>query len=53
MILGISLQAGKSQVPFPIMSLGFFIDIIIPAELRHWGQLSLHQKRLPGVFPER
>ena len=30
-----------SQVRFPTVSLEFFIDIILPAALWPWGQLSL------------
>ena len=38
---GTALQATKSQVRFPIVSLEFFIDIILPAALWPWGPLSL------------
>ena len=38
---GTALQAGSSRVPFPMVSLEFFIDIILPAALWHWGRLSL------------
>jgi len=38
---GTALQAGKWRVRFPIVSLEFFIDKIIPAEIWHWGRLSL------------
>jgi hypothetical protein len=34
------LQAGKSQVPFPIKTLDFLIDIILPAALYSWSLLS-------------
>ena len=31
--LGTALQAGSSRVRFPLLSLEFFIDIILPAAL--------------------
>ena len=37
---GTALQAGRSQVRFPIVLLEFFIDIILPAALWPWGWLS-------------
>jgi hypothetical protein len=37
---GTALQAGRSQVQFPVGSMKFFIDIILPAAL--W---------VPGIFP--
>ena len=38
---GTALQAGRSWVRFPLVSLEFFIDIILPAALWPWGRLSL------------
>jgi len=40
---GTAVQAGRSRVRFPMVSLEIFIDIILPA-------LGLTQ-RLPGIFP--
>ena len=38
---GISLQAGRSWVRFPMVSMEFFIDIILPSALLPWDWLSL------------
>jgi len=48
---GTALHAGRSWVRFPLVSLEFFIDIILPAALWPWGRLSLRQKSVPGIFP--
>jgi hypothetical protein len=37
---GTALQAGRSRVRFPMVSLEFFIDIILLASLWPWGWLS-------------
>jgi len=38
---GTTLLAGRSRVRFPIVSLEFFVDIILPAALWTWNWLSL------------
>jgi hypothetical protein len=43
----IALQAGRSRVWFPMVSLEFFIDINLPAALWPWGWLSPQQKWVP------
>ena len=49
---GTALQAGRSRVRFPMVSLEFFIDIILPVALWPLGGLhSLEQKCIPGIFP--
>jgi hypothetical protein len=45
---GTMLQAGRSRVQFPISSLEFSIDLILPAALRPWSRLSLQQKWFKG-----
>jgi len=48
---GAVLQIGRSLVRFQMVSLKFFIDVILPVALWSWGRLSLQQKWVPGVFP--
>jgi hypothetical protein len=38
---GTALQTGSSRDRLPMVSLEFFIDLILPAALWPWGQLSL------------
>jgi hypothetical protein len=37
---GTAVQAGRSQVRLPMVSLEFSIDIILPAVLGLWGRLN-------------
>jgi hypothetical protein len=48
---GTALQIGMLRVRFPMVSLEFFIDIILPAARWSWGWLGLYEKRVPGTFP--
>jgi hypothetical protein len=44
------LQTRRSRVGFPMVSLEFFIDIILPAALWPQGRLNLYQKKwVPGI----
>jgi len=45
------LQADRSPVRFPMVSLEFFIDIILLVALWPWGWLNLWQKWVPGIYP--
>jgi hypothetical protein len=44
------LQAWRSRVWFPVMSLDFSINIIFPAAICPYGRLSLWKKWVPGIF---
>jgi len=45
-----ALQVGRSRVRFPMLSLEFFIVIILPAALWPCSWLILEQKWVPGIF---
>jgi hypothetical protein len=47
---GTALHTGRSRVRLPMVSLGYFIDIILLAALWPWGRLSPSQKWVPGLF---
>jgi hypothetical protein len=47
---GTMLQVGTSWVPFPMRSLEFSIDLILPTALRPWGRLSWYQKWVQGIL---
>ena len=46
---GTALQARMPRVRFPIGSLGFFINLILPALLRPWVRVSEYHEYLLGV----
>jgi hypothetical protein len=43
-------QVGRSRVRFPMVSLEFFIDIIISAALRPWGRLASNRNEYQEYF---
>jgi len=47
--LDTELQVGRLRVRFPMVTLEFCTEIILPAALWPWGGLSLYQKT--GIFP--
>jgi hypothetical protein len=38
---GTALEAGRLRVQFPIVSLEFFIDSILPVAVWYWGRVRL------------
>jgi hypothetical protein len=47
---GTMLQAGRSRDQFPMRSLDFSINLILPATLWPWSRLSHEEKWVPGIF---
>jgi len=48
---GTALQVGRSRVRFPMVSLEFFIDTILPSPLWPWGWLNPQKKWVTAIFP--
>ena len=48
---GTARQFRRLRLRFPMVSLDFFIDIILPNALWSWGWLRLQQKWVPEMFP--
>jgi hypothetical protein len=44
------LQVARLRFPFPMRSLDFSFDPVLPASLCSWGQISLYQKLVLGIF---
>ena len=49
---GTALQVGRPQVRFQIVSLEFFIDIILPAALWSWGDSASNRNEYQEYFLE-
>ena len=47
---GTALQVGRSQVRFPMVSLEFFIDIILPATLWSWVDSASKRNEYRNIF---
>jgi len=45
-----ALQAGRSRVLFPMVSLEFFIDIILPAAQCPWGDSASNRNEYQEYF---
>ena len=47
---GTALQAGRTRVRFPMLSLEFFIQIILPAVLCPWGYSAFNRNEYQKYF---
>jgi len=49
-VVKVSLQIGRSLVRFQMVSLEFFIDIILPIALRPWGRPTSNRNEYQEYF---
>jgi hypothetical protein len=47
---GTALQTGRSRIRFPMVSLEFFIDIILPVALWPWGWSASNKNEYQEYF---
>jgi hypothetical protein len=44
------LLAGRFRIRFPMRSLHFSFEIILPSALWHLGRLNFKEKLVPGIY---